>query len=323
MEIELPDTTTKEITSSLQQIQETTAQTTGRVLTLLISVTSDDSIEDIVGVVEQASREHPARVIVLIDASGKDSGQSTTSRIDARIDSGGETGASEMITIRMHGEVANHPAAVVTPLLLPDTPIVAWWPATAPECPAQHPLGRIAHRRITDISHSGAPSSLESLRQGYSPGDSDFAWARITPWRGIVASALDVYPREKVLSARIVGDPENSSIDLAAGWLASRLGIKVTRVNDDSIAANEGLSKDEACQLTLHRKGGDVTITTQPGSTISVEMPGRPDTPTAMNGRTPADCLAEDLRHLTTDDIYAEALAATDNVITETAASTE
>ena len=43
-----------------------------------------------------------------------------------------------------------HPDSVVLPLLLPDSPVVVWWPTEAPADPAEDPLGKLAQRRITD-----------------------------------------------------------------------------------------------------------------------------------------------------------------------------
>ena len=42
-------------------------------------------------------------------------------------------------------------------LLLPDAPVVTWWPGAAPEVPGSSALGRIAHRRITDASTQPDP----------------------------------------------------------------------------------------------------------------------------------------------------------------------
>ncbi len=54
--------------------------------------------------------------------------------------------------ITLTGAVTKHPESVVLPLLLPDSPVVVWWPAKAPADPAADPLGRLARRRITDAA---------------------------------------------------------------------------------------------------------------------------------------------------------------------------
>ena len=45
----------------------------------------------------------------------------------------GEGTPGEVVVIRMRGAVASHSASVIRPLLLPDSPVVIWWPG---KCPA-------------------------------------------------------------------------------------------------------------------------------------------------------------------------------------------
>lgn len=309
MNIDLPQTSTSTIVAELQRIHETTAQTTGRVLTLLVETPADDDLESIIDVIIDASREHPARVLVLIN-----DGDSDQSGIDAQIRIGGSTGASELVIIRLHGQVAQHPDAVVTPLLLPDTPIVAWWPSRCPECPAEHPLGRIAQRRITDSRRDGRSDPLSVRAANYSAGDSDMAWARLTQWRGIVASSLDVPPCEQVESVHIAGGEPSVSVDLAAAWLADRLECPVERGVIAELAEDPGSTELSACELTMNRASGPVTIYNRLGGTVTVRVPGRPESLVAMNPRSAADCLSEELRHLDPDLGYADALSALSSV---------
>ena len=229
----LRDTSTTAIVETLQEIHDASARFTGRVLTLIIDASAETQVDMLTDVVSEASREHPSRVLMLLGGDGADA----ESRVDADIRVGGEAGASEIVLMRLSGAVANHPAAVVTPLLLPDTPIVTWWPNAAPASPAHHPLGRIAQRRITDSYTDPSPDALARRANNYRPGDSDMAWARITQWRGQVASAVEVRPRAPIESVVIEGRADNPSIDLAAGWLAARLGVPVTRagIAEDSI----------------------------------------------------------------------------------------
>src|SRR5699024_9052110 len=158
VKIELPDTDTRNIAASLL----------------------DDDVDHIISVTRDASHEHPARVLVLL--TGR---EDADSRLDAEVRVGGHAGASEMVIMRITGEMVNHLAAVVTPLLLPDTPVVAWWPTTAPANPSEHPLGRLAQRRITNADHPDSDAILGRMRASYAPGDSDMVWSKITAWRGI------------------------------------------------------------------------------------------------------------------------------------------
>ena len=65
--------------------------------------------------------------------------------------------------LRLHGELASHAYSVVLPLLLPDAPVVVWWPDDAPEHPSEDKLGTLAQRRITDAAAAEDP--IATLRQ--------------------------------------------------------------------------------------------------------------------------------------------------------------
>ena len=300
MKIELPDTDTRNIAASLLEARENNSQTTGRVLTLIVIAALDDDVDHIISVTRDASHEHPARVLVLLTGE-----EDAHSRLDAEVRVGGHAGASEMVIMRITGEMVNHLAAVVTPLLLPDTPVVAWWPTTAPANPSEHPLGLLAQRRITNADHPEREGILTRMRASYAPGDSDMVWSKITAWRGIVASSLDRHPHEDVESAVLVGPAREPQIDIAAGWLADRLGVPVERRvcepgEDDRLFPIR--------RLELRRASGPVSIEVLDHRTVRVALPGRPESLVAMNERTDADCLSEELRHLDPDLAFANAL---------------
>ena len=296
---ELPDTTTKAIAAELSHARERHSLATGRVLTLLVAIDDarDDSIDETLATLREASFEHPARVLVLISG---DSDAET--RLDAQVLVATDAGASEVVVMRLYGELTGHMGAVVTPLLLPDTPVVACWPLKAPKHPAGTQLGRIAQRRITNLRRGTNGVTLKQLTDGYEHGDSDMMWSRITPWRGIVASALDRHPGTRVHSAEIAGAAGDPSVDLAAGWLASSLGVDVTRFEGDA-AGDFPIAR-----LVLHCDGGDVEVAVQDSHTVRISAPGHADSFVAMGERSEAESLAEDLRHLGLDTTYERAL---------------
>ena len=80
--------------------------------------------------------------------------------------------------LRLSGPLAKHASSVVMPFLLPDTPVVAWWPDVAPAVPAQDPLGKLAIRRITDATNGADPLACDQEPAGR-------ATPPVTPtWRG-------------------------------------------------------------------------------------------------------------------------------------------
>ncbi len=116
------------------------------------------------------------------------------------------------------------------PFLLPDTPVVTWWPDVAPDVPADDPLGRLAIRRITDATNGTDPlAAIKDRLKGYTPGDTDLAWSRITYWRALLTSAVDLPPHEPITSALVSGLATEPALDVLAGWLAHRIDGPVRR----------------------------------------------------------------------------------------------
>lgn len=317
MIFELPDTTTQEISKTLTRIRESGAQvTTGRVLTLIVVTDSESDVAAITESTNEASREHPSRVIILVRGA-----KDAEAKVDAEVRIGGDAGASEMIIIHLNGPVADKLQYVVTPLLLPDTPIVAWWPGESPEDPSKDPIGKIAHRRITDALYDH-DEALSDRVENYQPGDTDMTWARLTQWRGLVASALDHPPHTEITSVRLTGSGGSISVDLAAGWLARRLNVPVIREATDSptVPVDEFGSPLLAIQrLEITRSEGSIVVSVKDAHTIQVEMPHSGNAPSlvAIGRRSESDCLSEELRHMDPDLGYQHALAGLASVTRE------
>ncbi|HUO36872.1 MAG TPA: glucose-6-phosphate dehydrogenase assembly protein OpcA, partial [Mycobacterium sp.] len=221
MIVDLPNTTTNDINKRITTLREEGgAITLGRVLTLVIALDDDEQVEDAIEAATWASREHPCRIIVVVPCDPL----LDDPRLDAQLRVGGDAGAGEVVVLRTSGPLAAHTSAVVVPFLLPDTPVVAWWPGLAPAVPAADQLGQLATRRLTDATDTADPlACIKSRLAGYTPGDTDLAWSRITYWRALLASALDQPPFEPIRSALVSGLKTEPSLDVLAGWLASRI----------------------------------------------------------------------------------------------------
>jgi glucose-6-phosphate dehydrogenase assembly protein OpcA len=297
--IDLPATTTSQVNSKLVHLREQGgANTIGRVLTLVIVTDDSERTEEVIDAANHASREHPCRVIVLARGLKK-----ASPRLDAQIRIGGDAGASEVIVLRLYGPLANEGASCVVPLLLPDAPIVAWWPFEAPDVPAKDPIGQLATRRITDSAASRNPTkALEARAKSYVDGDTDLAWTRLTLWRAVLASALDLPPHERVSAATVSGEGDSPSADLLAAWLAARLRLPVRRLKS---RYGEGIVNVE-----LERRSGAVELHRPDGTVGELTQAGQPPRRVALQRRPVRDCLAEELRRLDADEIYALSLRA-------------
>lgn len=291
MIIDLPDTTTGAVGRRLIEIRESGgAIALGRVLTLVI--TGDGEAEAAIAAANDASREHPCRVITVARGSKRGS-----SRLDAQIRVGGDAGASEVIVLRLYGPLADHGASVVIPLLLPDAPTVAWWPGPGPENPSADPIGAMAQRRITDAATAARPiAALDHRAAHHAPGDTDLAWSRVTLWRGLLAAALDQPPFEPVRSVSVTAGSDSPSGDLLAAWLGLYLKCPVSRVR---ARAGSGVTA-----VRMERSSGGIELQRPDGNVATLTQAGRPERRVALAARQDRDCLAEELRRLDPDEVY-------------------
>jgi glucose-6-phosphate dehydrogenase assembly protein OpcA len=295
MTIDLTDTTTGAIYGALTQARRRMGgPASGMVLTLII-VTDESAQYDAVRAANQAGREHPSRVLAVITRRPKND-----SRLDAEIRVG-ENGPGETILLRMYGPLGQHADSVAAPLLAPDVPVVTWWPDDAPPAPRSDPLGTVAQRRVTDAAASDTPlETLLTLAKAYQPGDTDLSWTRSTPWRSLLAATLD-QPYPELLSGEVLAEPDNPTADLIAAWLGLRLGIEVRRGESGGPGVTE---------VAFETPDGKVAISRPDGRTATLSWPGRPERRVALHRRDTAELIAEELRRLEPDEVYAETLRA-------------
>ena len=291
--IELTDTNSAGIAAEfLRARRKAGSPAMGMVMTLVIVVPEDDA-QEAMEAARAASQEHPARVlgVILGDARGH-------AVVNAQVGTGAGW-SGETALIRLEGEVVKHPDSVVLPLLLPDSPVAVWWPADAPTDPAADPLGSLAQRRITDAASAtrAKTRALHHQCTAYAKGNTDLAWTRLTPWRALLAAALDQHP-ERVSGATVTAERVSPSADLLVAWLNDRLKVDVERKSSRGPGITEVL---------LRTRSGDVSITRPDGKLASFVSPGQPDRPVALKRRSVPELLAEELRRLDEDDTYAAA----------------
>ena len=289
--MELTDTSSSGIAAEFMRARTRAGSPVmGMVMTLII-VVDEDGATDALDAAKAASHEHPARVLGVILGDGRGAGT-----VNAQVGTGGGW-AGEVALIRLKGEVVKHPDSVVLPLLLPDSPVAVWWPKDHPEDPATDPIGALSKRRITDAAYvtRGKLKALHAQCTAYSSGNTDLAWTRLTPWRALLASALDQHPA-KVSSAEVTAERISPSADLLVAWLADRLKVDVTRKSSDG----PGITS-----VLMETKDGPIRIDRSDGKLATFTSPGKPDRPVALKRKTLPELLAEELRHLDEDDVYA------------------
>ncbi len=291
---DLPDTTAALVASAIVQARHNAGVPAVGMVATLVIVTDERDHYDALRAAQEMSREHPARILVTILRPGR-----TPARLDAEVRFLGDSGPGETVVLRLHGELAEHGESVLLPLLLPDAPVVVWWPGEAPRVPAEDMIGRLAQRRVTDAAAAGDPAEALALRaEGYHPGDTDLAWTRITSWRTLLAAALD-QPFEPIVSAEVVCEPGSPSAELLARWLETRLSVPVTRGESDGPGITAVVLSSADAAISVNRPDGRVAELTRPG---------QPMREVSLMARDTVEIIAEEMRRLDPDEVYAEVL---------------
>ena len=241
-------------------------------LNLVVYATDGQGAEEASGVIDELTRDHPSRALVITTAPSEDA-----SKIEARCSAHCHIAAGleqqvccEEIMLKVSGRAAGHLHSIIIPLLVPDLPVYVWWTGPLPR--GRHlfeELMEMADRVIVDSGHFRHPThGLRRVAElcGDAPGCEvgDLNWARLAPWRDLLLlhggePGLRAY-REAVSAVEIAyagGEAEAvpSQAFLVAGWLAERLGW------DTSAPAADGR------RVTLRRANSPVTVSFLPRQT--------------------------------------------------------
>ncbi|MCY1138805.1 glucose-6-phosphate dehydrogenase assembly protein OpcA [Actinoplanes sp. Pm04-4] len=293
--IGLWDTTGNEVVKALAAERRSAGGVASGLALTLVAVVEEKKVREAEAAATIAAAAHPCRLLIVVrsDLEGR-------SRLDAEIVVGGRLGPAEAVVMRMYGRLALHAESVVMPLLAPDVPVVSWWHQEPPDMIANDFLGVVADRRITDCAQAHDP--VAALRQraiDYAPGDTDLTWTRITLWRTLVAGAFDT-TEARVTGATIVAPAKDPTAWLMKGWLQSRLGIV------PELQASDRAPRMHSVMLTC--ENGDTVTVTREENTALFSRTGQEDRYMPLPKRPVGDELAEELRRLDADQIYADAL---------------
>ena len=289
MEITLEHTNSSKIAREMVRARLQSGSPAMDMVLTLIVVCDDDTVEEALHAATTLSKEHPARIIGVILGKGTGSPD-----LHAKIRVGSDA-SGESILLRMSGQLVKHAESAVLPLLLPDSPVVVWWPGSAPTDPAHDPIGALGNRRLTDAEVTGqSVRNLTRVAKNYTPGDTDLSWTRLTPWRALLAAALDQV-KSPVTGGAIEAGPGNPAGVLLEAWLESRLGVPITWRRVDS---------PQIMLVTLQTEAGEISIERADATSCTFNVPGSGSRTVPLATRTTAELLAEDLRRLDSDEIY-------------------
>ena len=211
------------------------------VLNLIVFAGSSMDPSEAQRVAATVGARHPSRTIIL-HTDG-----STETRLRAWISAqceflgASDHAGSEQVMLEASGDGVRQLPGTVIPLLIPEVPVVLWWPGDGlfnhPIFPA---LMDASDQLVVDSS--GFADSLTILGRLHAlateeyPGVAlrDLVWARLTPWRELTAQFFDAPTTRPYLEGihrvRVTyahptpGQYNPEQALLYASWLASRLG---------------------------------------------------------------------------------------------------
>ena len=209
--------------------------------------------------------------ILVLDPPARAAGRA---RLDAEIDGrrrrrprrGGRAAAARRPLAEHAGSVV-HPAAAAGH---PRGGLVAGQPARR-----ARPTTRSARTRSaaspTPPPGPGRWRPWRPARAGYRPGDTDLAWTRLTPWRTMLAAALD-QPYDPITAGRGRGAARQpAAARCSPSWLRTRLGVPVAV----KAARGPGDHRGAAGAPTE----GDMALTRPDGRVAQLTRPGLPRSP--------------------------------------------
>ena len=295
------DTTGTEVLRALLAERRAAGALASGLALSLVVVVDEKRVQEAETAATLAAAAHPCRLLIVVRRSLE-----VDNRLDAEVQVGGRLGPTEAVVMRMHGRLTLHAESVVLPLLAPDAPVVTWWHGAPPDDIATDALGVLANRRVTDSAQASDPvAALVRRAQDFAPGDTDLAWTRTTPWRALLASALDAIDA-KPTAATIRAEDGNPSAAVLCGWLRSRLGIEASVQPSGGPGITEVEIRTEKADSSpyvvgLSRPDGRVATLTR-GDEGERQLP--------LPRRQLGDLLAEEVRRMDPDFVYAEALGA-------------
>ena len=168
------------------------------VLTLVVLAPRPEMSERALAAINALHQRHPSRAIV-VSPGDFDGPAHMDAHIYAECKLNNRAGAemcTEQILIKTGGELSQHLARVVTPLLIHDLPVVLWWPDDPPFGTRQFTeVVGTADRLLVDSGsfNEDGGKRLAGLATVVANGVSvtDIGWLRLNLWRELLAGMFD------------------------------------------------------------------------------------------------------------------------------------
>ncbi len=247
--------------------QHAAAEARASVLNLITVVGNERELGKVTQVLDRLSVTNPSRTLILLAQHRREADKLEASVSAQERTESGHRVATERVILHAHGEPARHLASLATPLLIPDLPVILWWPGR-PEFdnPLFDDLCELSDRLVVDSDEGFDDADLTRLldvarRKKARAGIGDLNWARLIAWRHVAAQFFDM-PGMLARLAQIHGvsifhgnDGSTAQARLLGGWVRSRMaavGIDVPLELRKDDAFEHGI-----CRFLIYTGGED------------------------------------------------------------------
>jgi glucose-6-phosphate dehydrogenase assembly protein OpcA len=325
-------------------------------LTLLVYVESEEDGREVSNLISAVTQQHPCRAIVIV-AEPEAAPPALTASISAHCHlpaAGAKQVCCEQITLLARSDAVENLDNVVVPLTVSGLPVHVWWRAER-FAPPQYfeQILRLSNHLLLDSARFAIPEEAlsnlgaEIRKLGDRLAVTDLNWARITPWRELIAQFFDSVETRPYLDSlsevRIEYNPAAPGIParrgrllLLIGWLASRLNWEPVGQRGDAgsenrsfrFASRQGVvevgmapgrfeDRGPAVTLSLVSKSPSGTATFGLASAVREEsivtrfdLPGRAPVERVVHLAVPeeVELVNEELKVIGRDRIFEEAL---------------
>jgi glucose-6-phosphate dehydrogenase assembly protein OpcA len=215
--------------------QHAAAEARASVLNLIAVVSNETELGEVSSVLDRLSVTNPSRTLILLAQHTREADKLEAEVSAQERTESGHRVATERVVLHAHGEPARHLASLATPLLIPDLPVILWWPGRPQfDNPLFDDLCELADRLVVDTDEGFDDADLKRLlavarRHQAQASIGDLNWARLIAWRHVAAQffdmpgMLDRLTHLQGVSIFHGSDGQTGQARLLGGWIRSRL----------------------------------------------------------------------------------------------------
>ena len=308
--------------------QHAAAEARASVLNLITVVGNEAGLGAVSRVLDGLSVTNPSRTLILLAQHTREADKLEAEVSAQERTESGHRVSTERVILHAHGEPARHLASLAAPLLIPDLPVILWWPGRPDfENSLFTDLCQLADRLVVDTDEGFDDADLTRLlevarRQKARASIGDLNWARLIAWRHVAAQFFDM-PGMLARLAHIRGvsifhghDGSTAQARLLGGWVRSRMatvGIDVPLEFRVDESFEHGI-----CRFLIYTGGDDgparFSLTRLRGNRLSTQVRlGDQDLAhrtVRLESREPEELLGIELTMPGHDVLFEEALSA-------------